>query len=60
MLFDTPVYFVFLALVVIAYWRLQWRAQNVLLLAASYFFYGWWDWRFLLLMLASTIRATLE
>jgi alginate O-acetyltransferase complex protein AlgI len=54
MLFDSPVYFVFLALVVVAYWRLNWRAQNVLLLAASYFFYGWWDWRFLLLMVGST------
>src|SRR5580704_11988165 len=54
MLFDTPVYFVFLALVALAYWRLRWRAQNVLLLAASYFFYGWWDWRFLLLMIGST------
>ena len=54
MLFDSPVYFVFLALVVVVYWRLNWRAQNVLLLAASYFFYGWWDWRFLLLMVGST------
>ena len=54
MLFDTPVYFVFLALVVVVYWRLRWRAQNVMLLAASYFFYGWWDWRFLLLMIGST------
>jgi len=54
MLFDTPVYFLFLALVVIVYWRLTWRPQNLLLLAASYFFYGWWDWRFLLLMIAST------
>jgi len=54
MLFDTPVYFVFLALVVVVYWRLSWRSQNVLLLAASYFFYGWWDWRFLLLMVGST------
>ncbi len=54
MLFDTPVYFVFLALVVVVYWQLNWRAQNILLLAASYFFYGWWDWRFLLLMLGST------
>jgi alginate O-acetyltransferase complex protein AlgI len=54
MLFDSPVYFVFLALVVVVYWRLNWRAQNVLLLAASYFFYGWWDWRFLLLMIGST------
>lgn len=54
MLFDTPVYFVFLTLVVLIYWRLGWRRQNQLLLAASYFFYGWWDWRFLLLMMAST------
>ena len=36
------------------YWRLTHRGQNVLLLAASYFFYAWWDWRFLLLMAAST------
>ena len=54
MLFDTPIYLIFLALVVFAYWRLTWRRQNVLLLIASYFFYGWWDWRFLLLMMAST------
>ena len=43
MLFDTPVYFVFLAIVVAVYWRLEWRRQNQLLLAASYLFYGWWD-----------------
>lgn len=55
MFFDTPVYFVFLAMVVIAYWRLPFRAQNVMLLLASYFFYGWWDWRFLGLMLISTV-----
>src|SRR5262245_33487859 len=56
MLFDTPVYFVFLAVVVAAYWRLRVRtAQNRLLVAASYVFYGWWDWRFLALILASTI-----
>jgi alginate O-acetyltransferase complex protein AlgI len=54
MLFDTPVYLVFLILVVVVYWRLSFRRQNALLLLASYFFYGWWDWRFLLLMIAST------
>jgi alginate O-acetyltransferase complex protein AlgI len=54
MLFDTPVYFVFLVIVVLAYWRLRWQRQNAFLLAASYFFYGWWDWRFLLLMMASS------
>jgi len=55
MLFDSPVYVVFLALVVAFYWRLGWKKQNVFLLAASYFFYGWWDWRFLALMLTSTL-----
>ena len=54
MLFDSPAFIVFLILVVVVYWRLGWRAQNIFLLAASYFFYGWWDWRFLLLMAAST------
>jgi alginate O-acetyltransferase complex protein AlgI len=54
MYFDSTVYIVFLTLVVLAYWRLRLRAQNLFLLAASYFFYGWWDWRFLLLMGAST------
>jgi D-alanyl-lipoteichoic acid acyltransferase DltB (MBOAT superfamily) len=55
LLFDTPVYFLFLVLVVFFYWRLRWRSQNIFLLGASYFFYGWWDWRFLLLMIFSTI-----
>lgn len=54
MLFDTPIYFVFLVLVVLIYWRLGWKSQNFMLLCASYFFYGWWDWRFLLLMMGST------
>ena len=55
MLFDTPVYFVFLTVVVLVYWRLHWRKQNILLLFASYLFYGWWDWRFLSLILISTV-----
>ncbi|MFL6352151.1 MAG: MBOAT family O-acyltransferase [Bryobacteraceae bacterium] len=54
MLFDSPVYLIFLTVVVISYWRLGWRKQNLFLLAASYFFYGWWDWRFLGVMLTST------
>jgi len=51
---DSSIYFVFLALVAAIYWRLDHRGQNILLLTASYFFYAWWDWRFLLLMAAST------
>ncbi|HLH01273.1 MAG TPA: MBOAT family protein [Bryobacteraceae bacterium] len=55
MLFDSPVFFVFLTAVVGCYWLLNRRQQNVMLLVASYFFYGWWDWRFLGLILLSTI-----
>src|SRR5690242_10662182 len=54
MLFDSPAYFVFLIPVVLVYWRLNRREQNLFLLLASYFFYGWWDWRFLALMIGST------
>src|SRR5262249_61322237 len=55
MWFDTPAYALFLILVVAMYWRLEHRKQNILLLGASWFFYGWWDYRFLLLMIGSTL-----
>lgn len=55
MLFDSPVYLAFLATVAIIYWKINPRGQNSLLLIASYLFYGWWDWRFLGLIMASTI-----
>ena len=54
MLFDSPAYFIFLIPVVLIYWRLNRQQQNVFLLLASYLFYGWWDWRFLALMICST------
>jgi D-alanyl-lipoteichoic acid acyltransferase DltB (MBOAT superfamily) len=55
MLFDSTAYVLFLILVVLLYWRLPFRRQNYLLLAASYFFYAWWDWRFMFLMAGSTL-----
>lgn len=55
MLFDTPVFLLFLTLVVAAYWRLRHHQQNRMLLAVSYLFYGWWDYRFLALILISTV-----
>jgi alginate O-acetyltransferase complex protein AlgI len=55
MLFDSTAYVLFLILVVLICWRLPFRKQNYFLLAASYFFYGWWDWRFLILMAGSTL-----
>jgi alginate O-acetyltransferase complex protein AlgI len=54
-LFDSTIYVLFLTLAVLIYWRLPFRKQNYFLLAASYFFYGWWDWRFLILMAGSTL-----
>ncbi len=55
MFFDTPAFGFFLVLVVFLYWRLDRKGQNVLLLVASYIFYGWWDIRFLGLIFASTV-----
>jgi len=51
MTFTTVTFLVFLAIVYLAYWTLRRPGQNVLLLAASLVFYGWWDWRFLSLLL---------
>ncbi|HBE71618.1 MAG TPA: membrane-bound O-acyltransferase family protein [Planctomycetaceae bacterium] len=55
MLFNSLEFVLFFALVYGLYIVFVHRAQNVLLLVASYVFYGWWDWRFLGLILASTI-----
>jgi len=54
MIFNSLVFFVFVTLVLLLYYRLKLRAQNVMLVIASYVFYGWWDWRFLGLLLFST------
>ena len=55
MLFNTLVFWLFFALVFALYRVLPHRRQNHLLLVASYVFYGWWDWRFLGLILISTV-----
>ena len=48
MLFNSIEFFGFLAAVFVAYWSVKGRrAQNAILLAASYVFYACWDWRFL-------------
>jgi D-alanyl-lipoteichoic acid acyltransferase DltB (MBOAT superfamily) len=57
MLFNSLEFLLFLPTVFFLYWfvfKNQLRAQNLLLLVASYIFYGWWDWRFLSLIIAST------
>ena len=55
MLFNSCTLFLFFAVVYTAYLLLARRRQNRLLLVASYLIYGWWDWRFLSLIVISTI-----
>ncbi|MEM9652844.1 MAG: MBOAT family protein [Actinomycetota bacterium] len=55
MIFNSLEFGVFFLAVLLVYWAVPHRAQNRLLLAASYFFYGWWDWRFLGLLVFSTV-----
>jgi len=56
MLFNSTVFAFFFVAVFFAYWALpSRRAQNFLLLVASYVFYGWWDHRFLALIAISSI-----
>jgi alginate O-acetyltransferase complex protein AlgI len=56
MVFNSISFLGFFFLVFAGYWSLQahWRIQNALLLIASYLFYGFWDWRFPVLMAATT------
>ena len=58
MLFNSIEFLIFLPTVFILYWFVfnnKLRDQNIIILISSYFFYGWWDFRFLSLILISTI-----
>ncbi|MBD3403498.1 MBOAT family protein [candidate division GN15 bacterium] len=55
MIFNSTEFLVFFILVLGAYWLLSRRLQNRFLLVASYVFYGAWDYRFLSLILLSTV-----
>ena len=60
MLFNSVQFAIFLPIVFLLYWfvfdrligksKWQLRLQNAFVVVASYVFYGWWDWRFLLLI----------
>ena len=57
MLFNSIEFALFLPIVFILYWFVandSLKVQNSLLLGVSYFFYGWWDWRFLSLIILSS------
>ncbi len=58
MYFNSFVFAVFLPVVWVLYWSLRNKAiqyQNLLIVAASYVFYGWWDARFLSLLVLSSL-----
>ena len=58
MLFNSIDFAIFLPVVFVLYWfvfKNSLKYQNLLIVAASYVFYGWWDWRFLGLIIFSTV-----
>jgi D-alanyl-lipoteichoic acid acyltransferase DltB (MBOAT superfamily) len=56
MTFTTLSFVIFLAVFFPLYWGIRNRTgQNVLIIVASYIFYGWWDWRFCGLMLLASL-----
>lgn len=59
MTFNSLEFALFLPIVLLLYWqvfRRNLRLQNLFIVVVSYLFYGWWDWRFLLLIaLTSTM-----
>ena len=57
MLFNSIEFAIFLPIIFILYWFItnkSLKLQNLLLLLSSYIFYGWWDWRFLSLIIFSS------
>lgn len=58
MLFNSIEYAVYLMAVFLLYWfcfNRGVRMRNLFIIAVSYFFYGWWDWRFLLLIVLTSV-----
>ncbi|MCG1034793.1 MBOAT family O-acyltransferase [Polaribacter sargassicola] len=58
MLFNSIDFAIFLPIVFVLYWFItnkNLKLQNFLIVVASYLFYGWWDWKFLSLILFSTL-----
>lgn len=58
MLFNSVTFLIFFLIFFFLYWFVAGRSlrwQNVLILLSSYIFYGWWDWRFVFLLMLSTL-----
>lgn len=57
MIFNTIEFLIYLVVVFFLYWTIFNKSnskQNILLLFAGYFFYGWWSWKFLFLFIATS------
>lgn len=54
MLFNSIPFIIFIIAFLPIYFRLKGEKRLLICLAGSYFFYGWWDWRFIFLILLST------
>ena len=61
MLFNSITYAFFLPIVFVLYWLLNknLKLQNVFVVLASYVFYAWWDWRFLILLFGMSLLSWL-
>lgn len=55
MSFDTLSFWIIFAFIIAIYWSLPMRPQNLLLLAASLFFYSVWDWKFTIILIFSSV-----
>lgn len=58
MIFNTIEFVLFLIAVFVLYWSFFSKnntKQNILLLFAGYFFYGWWSWKFLFMFIATSL-----
>ena len=62
MLFQSIEFLIFLPIVFLLYWFVfkRLKYQNLLVLVASYIFYGWWDWRFLILIAITSALSYLS
>lgn len=62
MLFNSIEFLIFLPIGFIVYWTInkKFKLQNLFILIASYVFYGWWDWRFLILIAFTSICSYLS
>jgi D-alanyl-lipoteichoic acid acyltransferase DltB (MBOAT superfamily) len=58
MFFNSLTFAFFLTIVFLLYWfafQRNLKVQNIFVIAASYVFYGWWDWRFLILIIFTSL-----